>query len=336
MKPRSLSGVALALALAGVLTLASASFAQTPTKLQRIGVLIPNLADNTWREFPVWKAHFAALAELGQVEGQTFVVESRTAEGRPERLPAAAAELVATRPDVMIALVCGAPLNALRGATRTIPIVVATCTEDMVANGIVASLARPGGNVTGLQKLTPELSAKRLELIKQVLPGASRIAVLWNPGYSDLTADWLALRSAAHALNVTLLPFEARTAAEYGPAFAAMGAQRVDAVFTFTDTLGYIHAQALADLAAKHRLPAIYPFRETALAGGLIAYGPSIPGMFRRAAVHVDKILRGAKPAELPIEQPTKFDFVINLKAAKALGLTIPQSVLLRADEVIE
>ncbi|HWH82036.1 MAG TPA: ABC transporter substrate-binding protein [Burkholderiaceae bacterium] len=329
-------GVALVFA-AGVFMVAPSSFAQAPAKVQRIGILLPNLTGNSWREYPLWKELFASLAGLGQVEGQNFVVESRSPEGgRPERLPAAAAELVATRPDVMIAPVCGAPLNALRGATRTIPIVVATCTDDMVAAGIVASLARPGGNVTGLQKLTPELSAKRLELLKQLVPGAARIAVLWNPGYSDLAADWQALRSAAQAMKVTLMPFEAQSAAEYAPAFAAMTVQRVDAVFTFTDALGYVNAQRLADLAAKHRLPAIYPFRETALAGGLIAYGPNLSDMFRRSAGYVDKILRGAKAAELPIEQPTKFDFVINLKTARALGLTIPQSLLLSTDEVIE
>ena len=329
--------IAVALVLAvGAFVMAPSATAQTLTKVQRIGVLVLNLTGSTWRESPIWKAFFSVLTDLGHVEGQDFVVELRTGEGRPERLSGAAAELVATRPDVLVATVCGAPLNALRGATRTIPIVVATCTDDMVAAGIVASLARPGGNVTGLQKLTPELAAKRLELLKQVSPGAARIAVLWNPGYSDLTADWQALRSAAQALNVTLLPFEARSALEYAPVFAAMAAQRVDAVFMFTDTQGYLNAQALADLAAKHRLPAIYPFRETALAGGLVAYGPSIPGMFRRAAVYVDKILRGANPAELPIEQPTKFELVVNLNAAKALGLTIPQRVLLRADEVIE
>jgi putative ABC transport system substrate-binding protein len=313
------------------------TFAQTPPeKLQRIGVLVENVPASGWREYPVWKGFFATLVELGHVEGRDFVAEIRSAEGRTERLPAAAAELVAATPDVIVVSVCGASLNAARAATRTIPIVVATCTDDMVAAGVVASLARPGGNVTGQQKLTPELAAKRLELVKEMLPNASRVAVLWNPSYSELTADWQALRGAARALHVTLVPFEARSANDYGPAFAAMTAQRVDAVFMFTDTLGFIHAQALADLAAQHRLPTIYPFRETVLVGGLIAYGPSIPAMFRGAAGYADKILRGARPADLPIGQPTRFDLAVNLKAAKALGITIPQSVLVRATEVIE
>jgi putative ABC transport system substrate-binding protein len=232
--------------------------------------------------------------------------------------------------------ICGAPLNALRRATTTIPIVVGTCTEDMVATGVVASLAHPGGNVTGQQKLAPELAVKRLQLLKQMLPRASRVAVLWNPGYADMTADWRALRGAAEALHVTLQAFEAQSPSEYEPAFAAMASQRVDALFTFTDGMGYVYAQRLADLAAQHRLPAVYPFRETAEAGGLVSYGPSIPGMFRSAAVYVDKILKGAKPADLPVEQPTKFELIINLKTAKALGITIPQAVLLRADEVIQ
>ncbi len=334
MKLQSL-GFALALA-AGAFALAPLAHAQAPPKVHRIGVLLQNVTGSEWRAYPVWKAFFAELAGLGHVEGRNLVVEVRSAEGRPERSPAAAAELVAIRPDVMLVTVCGEQLNAARGATSTIPIVVATCTEDMVATGIAASLARPGGNVTGQQKFAPELAAKRLELLKEILPGMSRVGVLWNPGYSDLAADWRALRSAAATLKVTLQPFEALSAQAYGPAFEAMAAHRVEAVFMFTDTLGYINAKALADLAAKHRLPAIYPFRETALAGGLIGYGPSIPAMFRRSAVYVDKILRGASAAELPIEQPTKFELVVNLKTARTLGLTVPRSLLLRADEVIE
>lgn len=327
-------GISLTLAL-GILLMPLLSSAEPPAKVHRIGILLI-AQTTTFRALPSMKALFEGLAELGYVEGKNFVMEVRSAENQPDRLPDLAAELVSSKPDVIVSPVCDARMDMLRRATRTIPIVVAACNDDMVAAGIVASLAHPGGNVTGLQKLTPELSAKRLELLKQVVPGASRVAVLWDPGYSGFAADWRALRIAAATLGVTLLPVEAHVPAEFETAFAAMAAQRAEALMTMSDTLTYIHAQRIAELAAKSRLPAMYPFDEIPHVGGLMSYGPNIPDMFRRAATFIDKILKGAKPADLPVEQPTRFELVVNLKTAKTLGLTIPQSILVRADRVIE
>jgi putative ABC transport system substrate-binding protein len=206
----------------------------------------------------------------------------------------------------------------------------------MVETGIIANLAHPGGNVTGLSKMTPELTAKRLELLKEMMPEASSVAVLWDPGYSAYLADWRELRERARTRGVTLQSFEARNVADLGKAFAAIVHERADAVITLSDTVTYIFSNQVADLAARSRLPLMSPFQELANAGGLMSYGPSIPDMFRRAAGYVDKILRGAKPADLPVEQPTKFELVINLKAAKALGLTVPPSLHARADELID
>jgi putative ABC transport system substrate-binding protein len=206
----------------------------------------------------------------------------------------------------------------------------------MVAAGVVASLARPGGNITGQQKLTPELSVKRLDLLKQLAPGAARIAVLWDPGYSDFAADWKALREAALVLGVTLLSFEARGPDQWEAAFAAIAGQHAEGLMTMQDANTYSHAQRLADLAARSGLPAVFPYDVISRAGGLMSYGVNLPEMFRHSATFIDRILKGAKPSDLPVEQPTRFEFLINLKTAKALGLTIPQSLRLRADEVIE
>jgi putative ABC transport system substrate-binding protein len=206
----------------------------------------------------------------------------------------------------------------------------------MVETGIIASLAHPGGNVTGLSKMTPELTAKRLELLKEMVPKASRVAILWDPGYSAYLADWRELRERARTGGVTLLPFEARNVADLDRAFTAIVDARADAAITFSDTLTYNSANQVAELAARNRLPLMSPFHEVASAGGLMSYGPSVPDLFRRAAGYVDKILRGAKPADLPVEQPTKFELVINLKTAKALGLNIPMALQQRADELIE
>jgi putative ABC transport system substrate-binding protein len=320
----------------GLLAAPMFSLAQPPAKVHRIGFLAPSAISTTWRAQPNLRAFLEGLRELGYVEGQNLAIEFRTAEGKLDRLPDLAADLVGSRPDVILIPTCGAPLDAARRATNTIPIVVAACTGDMVAAGIVASLARPGGNVTGQQKLNPELAAKRLELLKAVLPKASRVAVLWDPGYSDFAADWGAMRLAAETLGVTLHSVEARAPTQLETAFSTMTSERADAFITFADSLTYVHARKVADLAATSRVPAMYAYREITEAGGLMSYGPNIPDMFRRATVFIDKILKGAKPADLPVEQPTNFELVINLKTAKALGITIPQSILLRADKVIE
>lgn len=245
-------------------------------------------------------------------------------------------ELVQLPVDVLLVGVCGAPVGAARRATQTIPIVVATCNDDMVETGIAASMNRPGGNVTGQSKLTPELAPKRLQLLKQAVPGLKRVAVLWNPAYSDFKADWRELQGAAKFLGVSLHPFEFRRPDEIDAAFAAIARERVDALITFSDALTYFYAKQVADLATAARLPAMTPFREVTDAGALMSYGPNITGMYRRSADYVIRILKGANPAEMAIEQPTRFEFVINLKAAKALGLTIPPVMRLQADEIIE
>jgi putative ABC transport system substrate-binding protein len=324
------------LLVAGILLMPFSSSAEPPAKLHRIGLIGTSATSSKWRTLANYQAFLDGLRQFGYMEGQNLVIEWRSAEGKPDRLPQIAAELVQLKPEIILVATCGAPLDAVRRATNTIPIVVAACTGDMVAAGIVASLARPGGNITGQQKLNPELAAKRLQLLKEAVPKVSRVAVLWDPGYSDYAADWRALRAAAQALGVTLQSVEVRGPAELETGFSVMAAERAEALITFADSLTYVYAQRLAELAAKSSLPATYAYHEIADAGGLMSYGPNIPDMFRHSVVFVDKILKGAKPADLPVEQPTHFELVVNLKTAKALGLTIPQSILVRADKVIE
>lgn len=336
MNSRNIIASLRMLVAVGLVAAALFARAQPPTKVHRVGVVSGAATLSTWRSQPLYEAFLDGLRQLGYVEGQNVAIEFRTAEGKYDRLPDLMAELVGLNVEVLFVVTCGAPLDAARRATQTIPIVVGACTDDMVAAGIVKSLARPGGNITGLQKLNPELSAKRLELLKAVVPNASRVAVLWDPGYSNFAADWSALRAAANTLGVTLHPVEVHGPAEYQTAFITMASKQDAALLTFSDSMTYVHGRRLADVAAENRLPAMYAYQEIATAGGLMSYGPSIPDMFRRATVFVDKILKGAKPGDLPIEQPTKFELVINLKTARALGITIPQSVLMRADKVIE
>ncbi len=311
-----------------------AATAQPVSRVPRIGYISPG--SPSFGAYPSQQAFLAGLRDLGYVQGHDFILDVRSTEGRSERLFDVTTELVRAPVDVLLIGVCGAPLNAARRATQMIPIVVAACNDDLVESGVVASLGRPGGNITGLSKLTPELAAKRLELLKQTFPAISHIAVLWNPAYSDFKADWREMWAAAHALGITLHPVEFRRPDEFEAAFAAINREHVDALITFSDQLTYVHAKRVAELAATTRLPALYAYREIPDAGGLMSYGPSINGMWRRAAAYVVKILRGEMPGDLAIEQPTKIELVINLKTAKALGLTIPQSVLLRADEVIQ
>ena len=277
-----------------------------------------------------------ALRERGLVEGKNLVIEWRWAEGKPERLPGFAAELVALNVDLIVAPQSDSALAAKR-ATRTIPIVHVVA-GDPVADGLVASLARPGGNVTGLSGTPgPEINGKRLELLKEAT-GPSRVAVLWNPArhYPSVELGLRQLNTAARVLGVQLQVHEARGPEQFEPAFAAMARGRADALLTVSDSMFWLHRRRLTELEAKYRLPTMHGVRELVEAGSLMAYGPVQPDLFRRAAVYVDKILKGAKPADLPIEQPTKFELVINLKTAKALGLMIPSSLLQRADQVIE
>ena len=275
------------------------------------------------------------LRELGYEEGRNIAIEFRWAEGRIDRLPDLAAELVGLPVDVIISGDTDAIL-AVRRVSRTIPVVMTTI-ADPVGSGLVASLARPGGNTTGLTIMASDLAGKRFELLRVIVPRATSMGVLAHRDHPPTVQFIRETEVAARALNVPLQIVQVQSPDEFESAFANMIRARVGAVIIQNSfLLGPQHLRSLADLAIKHRLPAMHPFRNFAEAGGLIAYGPHLGDLLRRAAVYVDKILKGAKPTDLPVEQPTKFELVINLKTAKALGLTIPQSVLLRADEVIQ
>jgi putative ABC transport system substrate-binding protein len=324
----------LAVALLSFALLAAplAAEAQPAGKVSRIGFLAfappdPSL-DGAFRQ---------GLRELGYVEGRNVVIEWRSAHQQPARLPELAAELVALKVDVLVAAGTPAALAAKR-ATKTIPVVFPAA-ADAVGSGLVESLGRPGGNVTGLSFFGPELVGKSLEVFKEAIPGVARVAVLWQPGGHGERAQTDMLHGtevAARTLKMRLQFVEARDRNDLDHAFAEMAKTRASALTVLTSAMFFAEHRRLVDLAAKHRLPTIYPWREPVDAGGLMAYGPSIPDMFRRAATYVHKILNGANPGDLPIEQPTKFELVVNLKTAKALGLTISQSLLLRADEVIQ
>jgi ABC-type uncharacterized transport system substrate-binding protein len=314
----------------GTLSVALAAGAQEAGKVYRIGFLGPSSASTHANRVEALRA---GLRELGYVEGKNILVEYRWAEGKYDRLPDLAAELVHLKVDVLVTF--GTPGTlAAKQTTTTIPIVMAG-SGDAVATGLVFSLARPGGNITGSTLFIPELMAKRLELLKEAMPRMGRVAVLINPDNSANVPVLKAMEVTARSLKVELQKFEARGRNEFESAFSAMAKSGVGALVVNDDALFNANARAIADLATKKRLP-LAGTGEIAEAGGSIGYGVSFPDEFRRAAVYVDKILKGAKPADLPIEQPTKFELVINLKTAKTLGLTIPQSVLLRADQVIE
>ncbi len=328
-----LIGLAVVLTLSLALAPLAAE-AQQAAKVPRIGYLAANLAGNPY----LHEAFRQGLRDLGYVEGRNLVIEYRGAEGKPERFPALAAELVALKVDVIV--VAGGTLAALaaKQATRTLPIVFAAA-GDPVTDGLVTSLARPGGNVTGLSVLAPELVGKGLELLTQAVPGVSRVAVLWQPGGLGERTEKDMLKGAevaARALGVRLQFVEARGPADVDSAFSEMTRARAGALTVLTSSMLFNERRRLVDLAAKNQLPAVYPRRESVDAGGLMAYGPNLADLFRRAATYVDKILKGAKPAHLPVEQPTKFELVINLKTAKALGLTIPPLLLGRADQIIQ
>ena len=310
-----------------------ATGAQQAATAARIGYLATDLAASPHLR----EAFRQGLRDLGYVEGRNVVIEYRDAEGKFERLPTLAAELIALKVDVIMAVSTPAAVAA-KQATRVLPIVFATA-GDPVASGFVTSLARPGGNVTGLSILTPELVGKRLELLKQAVPGLSRVAVIWQPGGVPERAEKDMLNeahAAAHALAVELQFVETRGPADFDRAFSNMTRAHAGALTVLGSPMFVIERRRLVDLAAKNRLPAVYPWRDGVDAGGLMSYGPNLADSFRRAATYVDKILKGAKPADLPVEQPTKFELAVNLKTAKALGLTIPPSLLARADHVVE
>jgi putative ABC transport system substrate-binding protein len=303
--------------------------AQQAQKIALVGVLDPGrLPLGLLEAFP------RGLTERGYVEGRNLKIEWRFAEGRNERLPQLARELVSLKVDAIFAINTQAA-QAAKTASGTIPIVIARV-SDPVRSGLVVSLARPGGNVTGLSSITDELSAKRLQLLKEALPNATRVAVVVNSGNPGVAAVVQKMEAASAQFGLKLQVLPTRSGNDLPAVFEAIIKRRVDAVFVIDDVLITTHKQQILDWATKNRLPVVSQYRELTEAGALIAYGPSIGEMYRRAAYFVDKILKGVKPAELPIEQPTTFELVINLKTANALGLTIPQSLLLRADEVIQ
>ena len=319
-----------------VLLLLSASLgtaAQPPEKVPRVGYLNPGSSSDPVRQRRL-EALRQGLRELGYVEGRNIALEPRWAEGKYDRYPALAADLVRSKVDVIVAW-SGQATKAAQEATRTIPIVM-SLVNDPVGSGLVASLARPGGNVTGTTVMAPDVVGKRLELLKEVVPKVSRVAVLQHPDNPASAPMLREVEARARALGVRLQILGVRNPAEIDSAFAAMTRERAGALLTLSDAIFDNQQRQILELAAKRRLPAIAGNRQYAEAGGLAAYGADFLDLERRAATYIDKILKGAKPAELPVEQPTKFELVINLKTAKALGLTIPPSVLGRADQIIQ
>jgi putative ABC transport system substrate-binding protein len=304
--------------------------AQAPAKIPRVGCIAPSSAAATKRIFEAFRK---GLQERGYVESQSIVLDIRYAEGRSERIPELVTELVGLKMDVLVTGNSVVALAAKR-ATGTIPIVIISA--DPVGLGLVASLARPGANVTGLSYFNEAIVAKRLQLLKELVPGLARLAVLRNPTMEIHATFWRETEVAARTLGVALQPLDLRVPEDFEAAFAAATRGNAEALITFEDALTNSHRTRITALAASSHLPAMYGVREFPDDGGLMSYGPNFPDLFRRAATFVDKILKGAKPADLPVEQPTKFEFVINRKAADALGLIVPPTLLAQADEVIE
>jgi len=318
----------------GLLVAPLVAEAQPAGKIARIGYLATNLRGSPQASH---EAFVEELRGLGYVEGRNVVIEYRDAEGKDERLAALAAELVALNVDVIVAAAGTLAALAAREATRILPIVFIAVGAP-VTSGLVTGLARPGGNATGLSAVSPDLASKWLELLKQAVPGVSRVAFLRQPGaLGDADKDVLKQAEvAARALGVRFQLVEARGTADFDGVFSELTNARAGGLVVLSTPMFSSERTRLVDLAARHRLPTMFSFRSYVDAGGLMSYGPNVADLFRRAATFVDKILKGAKPVDLPVEQPTKFELVINLKTAKALGLTIPPSLLQRADQVIE
>ncbi|MBI1892795.1 MAG: ABC transporter substrate-binding protein [Candidatus Rokubacteria bacterium] len=318
----------LATAALAILVAPLSADAQPPTKVYRIGVLTSTTVSLSLEAFR------RGLGDLGYIEGKNITIEFRSADGKLDRLPELAAELVRLKVDVIVGS-SNPAIIALKQATREIPIVMAVV-GDPVGAGFIQSLARPGGNITGLSNIAEELSGKRLQLLKEINPRISRVAVFRNPTIPTHAVLWKETEAAATALGIRLIPLDFRGPDEFESLFGVAVRERAEALIVLPEPIGLARRKQIVDLAAKNRLPGMYPFGEYADAGGLIAYGPNSADLWRRGAIFVDKILKGAKPADLPVEQPTKFELVVNLKTAKALGLKIPQSILVRADRVIE
>ena len=332
MNTKKLVGLAL---VALLLALCSSAEAQQPKKVYRIGYLSPvDAATDSARAEGIR----LALRELGYIEGQNIAIEYRYAEGKVDRAPELAAELVRLKVDIIVVASGDQWIRAAKNATKTIPIVMAGQGTDPVRAGHVESLARPGGNVTGLTALGRELGGKRLELLKEAVPKLARVAFLYDPASQPSLHEVKELLPAdARALKLTIQPWEIRAVDDFEKVFAALNKQRPDGLYAIT--AGGVmrpNQKRIVDFALKSRLPSMYTNRDTVEAGGLMSYGRDLADGYRRVAIYVDKILKGAKPADLPVEQPTKFELVINLKTAKQIGLIIPQSMLYRADKVIK
>ena len=316
--------IALTFAMAGAV-----ARAQQPARIPRIGILIPASASSFSARVEAFRQR---LREHGYVEGKNIVIEYRYAEGKPERLPDLAAELVRLNVDVIVTT--GTGILPAKKASAAMPIVFAAA-ADPVGDGLVSSLARPGGNITGLSNMAPDLDGKRLELLKEAFPKVSRVAFLWEPSGTRGNRVLTDMEAAAKALGLKLLSLEVRSLDDFEGAFARAKRERAQALNTTPTALITTQQRQVLDFAAKNRLPAMYPQSEFVEAGGLMSYGPSQTDLFRRAADFVDKILKGAKPADIPIDQPKKFEFIVNLKAAEQIDLTVPSNVLVRADKVI-
>ena len=321
------------LAVLGVIAAPLAAEAQPAARTPRIGVLLPGAPAAAARN-PRMQAFYQSLREFGWVEGQNVVFERRYAEGQYGRLSALATELARLNVDVILTA-STPPAQAAKSATTSIPIVILD-PGDPVATGLVTSLAWPGGNVTGVSSIAPDLAAKRLEMLKEAAPKTSRVAVLFNAAIPPAEIAMKELRAAAQVLGLRIESVAVQGPKGFEEAFGTITQDRADGLIVFPDPLTFTNQDLIVNFAAKSRISSLFGAKEFVEIGGLMSYGPSYPGMFRRGAYYVDKILKGAKPADLPLEQPTKFELVINLKTAKALGLTIPQSILIRADEVIQ
>ena len=328
MKKAALLSILVVVALLGLEVIAEA---QQPAKVPRIGFLA---AGSTSAIAARVEAFRRGLRELGYVEGKNIVIEWRHAEGKLDRVPALAAELVRLKVNVIVTA-GPASTRPAKEATATIPIVMAQ-DGDPVANGFVASLARPGGNITGLSTLAPELSGKRLELLKEIVPRLSRVAVFGTSTYPGNAQALREVEVAAGAFKVKLQYLDVLSPKDIETAFRAARKRRADGALTLQSAILNSQRKQIADLATKNRLPVMYPLSDYMDAGGFMFYGPSVTDLFRRAAVYVDKILKGANPGDLPVERPTKFELIINLKTAKQIGLKIPPNVLARADKVIK
>jgi ABC-type uncharacterized transport system substrate-binding protein len=326
MNKRKLRSFALS---AMLLALCACAEGQQPAKIPRIGFLSPGgFPGNDFR----YEAFQQGLRDLGYVVGKNIAIEYRNAEGKLDRLPTLASELVSLKLDIIVTSTTP-PIQAVKQATRTIPIV--TISADPVGTGLVASLARPGGNITGFSVVGPEISTKQLELVQETLPKVKRVAFVWDPANQALALRFKEVEIAARTLGLQIESLEVRTRNELESALESATSKRAGA-FIVPPPMAFAYRRQIVDFAARKRLPSMYEDSESVEAGGLMSYGANLSDLFRRAATYVDKILKGTKPADLPVEQPTKFEFVINLKTAKQIGLTIPPNVLARADRVIK